>query len=122
MFKDDRTEEQKRTHSVLVVGTDPFMSRLGLGTSVAAWACEPADLLSCLAWVENRGDLLRLRIIHDEKRWRPKADHVHVYLWRPSPPQCIACGDRWPCRNAGGVHMSVDECRARANAANGGAR
>ena len=40
---DDRTPEQKKSHSWLVIGTDSFMSGWGKasgGKSYAAWACK----------------------------------------------------------------------------------
>ena len=47
IIKDDRTEEEKRSHAILVIGTDKFMSGWGLakgGLSYAAWACKKDDV------------------------------------------------------------------------------
>ncbi|MEE8374060.1 MAG: hypothetical protein V3R87_10100 [Dehalococcoidia bacterium] len=82
--QDDRTEAEKRTHTVAVVGTDPFMSGWGeasRGASYAAWACRPEDLLEAEVAVRARGDLDRVRRV-TLKGYRPQADHTHVYVWK----------------------------------------
>lgn len=82
--QDDRTEEQKKTHPILVVGTDRFMSGWGGaagGASFAAWACRPEDERRCLDWVESRGDMTRVRTTIDP--YRPKCAHLHIYVFNP---------------------------------------
>lgn len=88
---DDRTEEQKGTHSWLVVGTDSFLSGWGKaegGVSYAAWACKPENRRDCLCWVERRRDMKRVREVLDDGRqfkYRPsKKGHLHIYVWEVS--------------------------------------
>ena len=84
ILKDDRTEAQKQTHTVAVVGTDPFLSGWGdakNGASYAVWACKPEDLLETEVWVRRRGDMNRVRTV-TLKRWRPQAAHTHIYFWQ----------------------------------------
>lgn len=80
-YVDDRTDEQRRTHTVLVVMTDTFMSGWGEaegGLSYAAWACEPRDMQAVYRWVKSRTDALRVRIVHGD--YRPRGcTHCHVY-------------------------------------------
>lgn len=87
---DDRTEEQKRTHRYLIVGTDTFLSGWGHargGASYAAWACETSEEVdACEAWVRSRSDMQRVRFVIDVpgSRYRPKSSlcaHLHIYVW-----------------------------------------
>jgi hypothetical protein len=86
IVKDDRTEEQRRTHRELVVMTDRCLSGWGDargGTSVAAWACAGVeDRRKAERWVRERTDALRVRIVYDgPRRYRPRnAAHFHVYV------------------------------------------
>ena len=96
-IQDDRTAEQKTTHTWLVVGTDRFMGKWANdcgrfdGPSYAAWACEPEHRLDCLCWVERRGDMSRVREVYERsefsgfKRYKPSGNgHVHIYVWSRS--------------------------------------
>ena len=82
---DDRTPEQKTTHTWLIVGTDRGMSGWGKaqgGSSVAAWACKPEDSKYVLEWVERRSDMQRVREVSEwgGKRYRPSGKgHCHIY-------------------------------------------
>lgn len=85
---DDRTEEQKKTHTWLVVGTDRFMTgfgqecgRLGRGqVSLAAWACKPEDVDRCEALMHNRNEMKRIRVVSDP--YYPKGCyHLHIYVF-----------------------------------------
>jgi hypothetical protein len=80
--RDDRTPEQKLTHTVIVVGTDIFLSGWGLakdGFSYAGWACEPKHQWKVLDWVSSRGDMKRVRVVTDP--YRPKGKgHCHIYV------------------------------------------
>jgi hypothetical protein len=81
-YEDDRTRTQMKTHTVLVVGTDRFMSGWGGaegGASYAGWACRPEDSDKVLKWVRRRGDQMRIRITSDPYRPR-NAAHVHIYV------------------------------------------
>jgi len=83
--EDDRTDEQKRTHTVLIVGTDRWMSGWGGaegGTSLAAWACRSEDEYSVDRWVRSRGDMSRVRLAIDApgRPYRPKCAHLRIYV------------------------------------------
>jgi hypothetical protein len=86
--RDDRTKEQRKTHPILVVGTDRFMSGWDCcngGTSFAAWACTSDDEYAVERWVRRRGDQSRVRIVMDspERRYRPRGgpnDDLHIYV------------------------------------------
>ena len=82
IIADDRTAEQRLTHTVFVRGVDKFMSGWGAaqgGTSVAAWACRPEDLPVVEARVRSRGDLSRITVT---RRFRasPGCAHIHIYV------------------------------------------
>lgn len=83
---DDRTDEQRQTHSVLIVGDDGFMTRLGYGCGLvgksgksrAAWACRPEDADAVERWVRGRGDLSRVR--RAARAYAKRGDHIHIYV------------------------------------------
>ena len=81
-MQDDRTEEQKNTHTWLVIGTDRCMSGWGKaqgGVSIAVWACKPKDRQKVLSWVESRSDMKRVR--ESAGKYRPKGiGHCHIYV------------------------------------------
>ena len=83
ILKDDRTEEQKKTHVWGVVGTDPFMSGWGEakdGASYAVWATTAGNVASVEREVLNRGDMHRVRVVYLPD-YRPRfAAHVHIYV------------------------------------------
>ena len=84
MIQDRRTEDEKRTHTLAVVGTDVFMSGWGAaeaGPSYAAWAFKDGDLARCLCYVQSRGDMKRIRIV-SLKDYRPKAAHTSIYIFK----------------------------------------
>ena len=95
-IQDDRTAEQRESHTWLVIGTDKFMGKWANdcgrfnGPSYAAWACEPQWRSSCLGWVENRSDMSRVREVIDGNglnvgNYRPSGDgHLHIYVWEHS--------------------------------------
>lgn len=82
IFEDDRTEEQKKTHSVLIAATDSFLSGWGSaegGASMCAWAVKPEDADDMEYWVEKRSDMKRVRRVGRD--WKPyKAAHAHIYV------------------------------------------
>ena len=85
IIKDDRTEEQKKTHTWLIAGTDRAMGNWGNeagvfnGPSYAVWACPDFMRLDVLCWVERRGDLQRVREV--ARDYRPKGQgHCHIYV------------------------------------------
>jgi len=82
-MQDDRTEEQKQTHTWLIIGTDSFMSGWGEakgGVSYAAWACKPEDRQQCYRMVSARPEMKRVRETADP--YRPKGvGHCHIYVY-----------------------------------------
>ena len=89
--KDDRSEDEHKTHHFLVVGLDTFMSGWGGaadGVSIAAWACEDKDTARVFKWVKGRSDMRRVRLVDERKSmggvWPcksvfPRVAHFHVY-------------------------------------------
>jgi hypothetical protein len=88
MRKDDRTPEQKLTHTVLITATDKFLSGWGHasnGLSKCAWGCKPEHAQQMYAWVANRSDMKHVNINYSGK-WYPKAAHVHIYVANEDHP------------------------------------
>lgn len=83
--RDDRTEEQKKTHRIIIGMTDSFMSGWGGaegGVSYAGWACTDGDQYRVERWVRSRSDAKRVRILFDT--WRPKGiGDCHIYVVEP---------------------------------------
>ena len=81
-IQDDRTAEERKTHTWIVVGTDSFMSGWGKasgGVSYAAWACKGSDVDRVENWVRARSDMKRVRIVSG--RWCPRGNgHAHIYV------------------------------------------
>lgn len=85
--RDDRTKDQRQTHTYLVMGRDQFMSGWGRargGTSYAAWACASQAHADAVAlWVLNRTDITDVRIVRDmpDDPIRPQGKgHFHIYV------------------------------------------
>lgn len=83
--KDDRTDEQKRTHILAVVAADRFMSGWGgasHGASRCAWAFDPSKANSdrVFNWVKARREM-RFVNLFDMRTYRaPRGTaHFHVY-------------------------------------------
>jgi len=91
-LQDDRTQQQKESHNVIVVGTDTFMSgwgKAGSGKSYAGWACKPQHLPFVQKWVESRSDMKRVRVV--DGNYRPSGDgHCHIYVADEGHPALIA--------------------------------
>ena len=81
---DDRTPEQKQTHTWAVVGSDSFLSGWGGArgrVSYAAWACRFDDLAEVQDRIERRSDMKRVRVV-DLRTYRVRGNvHLHVYVW-----------------------------------------
>ena len=91
IIQDDRTEDQKKTHTWLIVGTDRALGNWGndagrfTGPSYAAWACRPGMRRDVLGWVEGRGDLTRVREVAGD--YKPsKSGHLHIYVVKENHP------------------------------------
>ena len=85
VIDDDRTDEEKNTHWLAVVGTDRFMSGWGKaegGVSYAAWACPFSRQANVERWVKSRGDQMRVRVVILDG-YRPRGTgHLHIYVVR----------------------------------------
>ena len=88
-LQDDRTKEQKATHSWIVLMTDRVLSGWGGaegGPSYAGWACKPEDRHKVLAWVESRSDAMRIREVRGSYRPPSGAGHCHIYVVTDNHP------------------------------------
>jgi hypothetical protein len=88
MRKDDRTPEEKLTHTILITATDKFMSGWGHasnGSSKCAWAVKREHAQKMYKWVNNRSDMKYVNINYSGK-WYPKAAHVHIYVANEDHP------------------------------------
>ena len=83
--QDDRTEAQRKTHRLAVVGRDSFFSGWGGargGYSRAAWAFNPAEVNADRVenWVRSRYDMRYVTLV-DLRTYRPKnTAHFHIYV------------------------------------------
>lgn len=80
---DDRTAEQKLTHTEIVMMTDRFMSGWGRaqgGPSYAGWACEPDRVDYIERRIRARSDAKNVRIVRGNYRPPPGPGHVHIYV------------------------------------------
>ena len=98
IYVDDRTEAQKRTHRMAIVGTDSFMSGWGEasnGVSYAGWAFKDGDQAECLSWVDSRSEMKRVRVVALDE-FKPNAAHTHIYVFKPEIHKAIgkACWTR----------------------------
>jgi hypothetical protein len=86
VLQDDRTPEQKKTHTRAIVATDRFMSGWGgasKGLSKCAWAYDPntQDAAALLAWVEARREMKYVNFATLAKyRPGPRCEHFHIYV------------------------------------------
>ena len=84
---DDRTKEEKKTHTWLVTATDRFMSNWGEakdGLSKCAWACKPEHVDKVFKWVSNRDEMRYVNCTNN--KWYPRAAHVHIYVVKENHP------------------------------------
>lgn len=82
IFVDDRTPAQKKTHHVIILGTDRFLSGWGPakgGPSYAGWACRPQDRDKVERWVRSRSDIMNIREVTNGYRPRSGPGHCHIY-------------------------------------------
>ena len=82
ILNDDRTEEQKKTHPIIIIGTDSFMSGWGKAegmTSYAGWACKHEHADRVFNWVNSRDEMKRVRLVIGD--YKPKGNvHCHIYV------------------------------------------
>jgi hypothetical protein len=95
-MQDDRTPEQKRTHTWLIVGTDRFSSNwphAKNGKSYAAWACKSEHRHKVREWVESRSDMMRVRETTENEyvgKYRPSGHgHCHIYVVEEGHPALV---------------------------------
>ena len=92
IFVDDRTDEEKKTLTMIVLGTDPFLGYWGGaedGPSYAGWACKPENVEKVRAWVKARGDMRRVRVVRGNYRPPSGPGHCHIYAVRPGHPALL---------------------------------
>lgn len=96
IFEDDRTADEKKTHTCIVMMTDSDMSDRENGTSYAGWACRYDDLRAVELWVRRRVDAKRVRIVHGNYRPPSISGHCHIYIVNDDHPsvRCRLCGRR----------------------------
>lgn len=82
-LKDDRTAEQKLTHTVIVLATDRFMSGWGEakgGPSYAGWACRPELQDTLFSRIKARKDMKNVRVVASYYRPPSGPGHCHIYV------------------------------------------
>ena len=87
IIKDTRTDQERKTHTWAVIGTDTFLSGYGDAhgkISYAGWAFDTMDIGGkILKWVKSRGDMKRIRVVN-LKTYRPRGS-VHITIYCPRP-------------------------------------
>jgi hypothetical protein len=88
---DDRTEEQKVSHSWAIVARDSFMSGWGGasgGTSRVAWAFDSSiDNSRLERWVRDRREMKNVNVVNLTKYRAPKGTaHFHIYVVNENHP------------------------------------
>ena len=85
MWKDDRSEEQMSTHTVIVAARDTSSLYADVtnryGGNTAAWACRPDDADGVFDWVYSRPKMKRVRFT-DVKNLERIEGLVHIYVGR----------------------------------------
>ncbi len=80
---DDRTPEQKKTHTIIWMMTDRILSGWGEakdGLSYAGWACQPDVQCRVGEWVRSRSDAMRVRRVSGNYRPPKASGHCHIYI------------------------------------------
>lgn len=88
VIKDDRTDEQKKTHRWAIVARDKCMSGWGLashGASRCAWACHPdVNTDRVFNWVKARREMVYVNLVDLETYQPPRGTaHFHIYVCNP---------------------------------------
>lgn len=98
-IEDDRTVEQKNTHTMLVIGHDNWMSGWGeaeRGQSYAAWATEPEHVEAVLEAVKERGDMDHVHSWSGPGEYPlffGVDDHLHIYVVKDGHCPWVRCKD-----------------------------
>lgn len=92
--KDDRTDEQKKTHYLAVVMKDKFMSGWGEakgGASRCAWAFDPSKVNSDRVenWVRNRSEASYVNLV-DLRTYRAPRGTAHFQIYVCGPDHVAA--------------------------------
>ncbi len=80
---DDRTDEQKTSHPMIVLMTDKFMSGWGAATggpSYAGWAVSVDDVDAMETRIRERSDAKNVRIVSSDYRPPSGPGHCHIYV------------------------------------------
>ena len=81
-LKDDRTPEQRKTHTCLWGGTDRFLSGWDCNdnkASYAFWACKPEHGNALESRLRQRSDMKNVRQV--SPNYRPRHDVLaHIYV------------------------------------------
>ena len=85
---DDRTPEQKKTHTWGIVARDKFLSGWGgaaTGASRCAWACHPdVNTDRVFNWVKNRSEMRYVALVNLSTYRPPRGTaHFHIYVCDP---------------------------------------
>lgn len=93
--EDNRTEEQKKTHTLAVVARDKFISGWGGasgGMSRCAWACEDREQLDALErWVRTRSEMIHVNLVDLSTYRAPRGTaHFHIYVADPQYHPALA--------------------------------
>lgn len=86
MRQDDRTQEQRKTHTLGVVMRDSFMSGWGGargGYSRALWSLNPAEcnIDKLERWVRSRSDAQYVSVVRVNAYRAPRGTkHLHIYV------------------------------------------
>ena len=89
---DDRTPEQRKTHTFAVVAKDRFMSGWGGATGGASrcgWAFDPRKVNSDRVenWVRSRGEMRYVNVVDLRTYRAPRGTaHFHIYVCDPGHP------------------------------------
>lgn len=86
LWKDDRSEEQMKTHTVIVAARDTSSFAVSrtkrYGGCTSAWACRPEDADLLFDYVRSRSEMKRVRFTTAERLERIKG-MVHIYVGLP---------------------------------------
>ena len=87
ILEDDRTPEQKKTHTILIGGHDPFLSGWGKALhskSYAYWACGPVPwsqkYVDQVEKAVKQRNLKRVTVRYSGLPRKGPNDHVHIYV------------------------------------------
>lgn len=89
ILDDERTEAERKTHPLIILGTDRFLSGWGKaegGPSYAGWATDCDHWERVFDWVARRGDMRRVRQVRGDYRPPTGAGHCHIYVVREGHP------------------------------------